>query len=136
MLPDLRLGPLLDQHPEYLREKVLERIERVIMAWEKFTPEKTYGGLTLAEFTPEPLPYVITEDPRLSLGQDKVVMWSYPVIQDGLIYVVDLRNGLYVLEYNGLYEDEVEDLADPGAALRTRHLVEAEGDVLRHRQVR
>ena len=29
------------------------------------------------------------------------------VIQDGLIYVVDLRNGLYVLEYRGAYEDEV-----------------------------
>ena len=37
----------------------------------------------------------------------KVVMWSYPVIQDGLIYVVDLRNGLYILKYNGPYEDEV-----------------------------
>ena len=31
-------------------KKVLERIERVITAWEKFTPEKSYGGLTLAEF--------------------------------------------------------------------------------------
>ena len=37
----------------------------------------------------------------------KVVMWSYPVIQDGLIYVVDLRNGLYILKYNGPHEDEV-----------------------------
>ena len=35
-------------------------------------------------------------------------MWSYPVIQDGLIYVVDLRNGLYILKYNGPYEHEVE----------------------------
>jgi len=55
------------------------------------------------------------EDPRLSsdnpsaVGRSdvKVVMWSYPVIQDGLIYVVDLRNGLYVLKYNGPYADEV-----------------------------
>ena len=46
------------------------------------------------------------EDPRLSSDPDtgrneKVVMWSYPVIQDGLIYVIDLRNGLYVLKYRG-----------------------------------
>ena len=34
-------------------------------------------------------------------------MWSYPVIQDGLIYVVDLRNGLYVLEYRGPHDKEV-----------------------------
>ena len=27
---------------------------------------------------------------------------------DGLIYVVDLRNGLYVLEYDGPFEQEVE----------------------------
>ena len=44
------------------------------------------------------------EDPRLSSDPDtgrneKVVMWSYPIIQDGLIYVIDLRNGLYVLKY-------------------------------------
>ncbi|HEX9824625.1 MAG TPA: hypothetical protein VGB51_09590 [Actinomycetota bacterium] len=63
----------------------------------------------LAEFMPEPLPVVGTEDPRLSAGVDKVVMWSYPIIEDGLIYVADLRNGLYILEYEGPFEDEVSD---------------------------
>lgn len=66
----------------------------------------------LAEFTPKPLPSVLLEDPRLSSDPDtgrneKVVMWSYVVIQDGLLYVVDLRNGLYVLRYRGAFEDEV-----------------------------
>ena len=50
----------------------------------------------LAEFKPEPLAMVGTEDPRLSSEtvdpgepvDQKVVMWSYPVIQDGLIYTV------------------------------------------------
>ena len=65
---------------------------------------------------PGGMPLVVgAEDPRLSsdnpttVGRSdvKVVMWSYPVIQDGLIYVVDLRNGLYILKYNGPYEDEV-----------------------------
>ena len=45
-------------------------------------------------------------------------MWSYPVIQDGLIYVVDLRNGLYILKYNGPYEQEVADDQVPGGQLQ------------------
>ena len=66
----------------------------------------------LAEFFPEPLDEVMLEDPRLSSDPDtgrheKVVMWSYPVIKDGLIYVVDLRNGLYVLKYKGAFKKEV-----------------------------
>ena len=66
----------------------------------------------LAEFTPRPLPSVALEDPRLSSDPDtgrdeKVVMWSYVVIQDGLLYVVDLRNGLYVLKYKGEFDREV-----------------------------
>jgi hypothetical protein len=60
-----------------------------------------------AQFFPEPLPAVQTEDPILSSGTDKVVMWSYPVIVDGLIYVVDLRNGLYILRYKGPHQDQV-----------------------------
>ena len=66
----------------------------------------------LAEFLPKPLDSVMLEDPRLSSDPDtgrneKVVMWSYPIIQDGLIYVVDLRNGLYVLKYTGAFGNEV-----------------------------
>jgi methionine-rich copper-binding protein CopC len=69
----------------------------------------------LTEFMPEPLDFVHAEDPRLSSDPDtgmgeKVVMWSYPVIKDGLIYVVDLRNGLYVLEYEGPFADEISEI--------------------------
>jgi hypothetical protein len=69
----------------------------------------------IAEFMPEPLPSIVMEDPRLSNDPDtgkgeKVVMWSYPIIKDGLIYVVDLRNGLYILEYHGPHEDEVSSV--------------------------
>jgi hypothetical protein len=71
--------------------------------------------MQLAEFTPEPLDSVLLEDPRLSSDPDtgrneKVVMWSYVVIQDGLIYVIDLRNGLYVLKYQGAYDREVRKI--------------------------
>jgi hypothetical protein len=48
-----------------------------------------------------PLPSVATEDPALSAGPNKVVVWSFPIIRHGLIYVVDIRNGLYVLRYTG-----------------------------------
>jgi hypothetical protein len=66
----------------------------------------------LAEFLPRPLRKVQLEDPRLSSDPDtgrneKVVMWSYVVVEDGLLYVVDLRNGFYVLRYGGAFEGEV-----------------------------
>jgi hypothetical protein len=52
-------------------------------------------------FSPQPLASVATEDPALNGGPNKVTMWSYPIIEDGLIYVIDIRNGLYILRYNG-----------------------------------
>lgn len=53
------------------------------------------------EFLPTPLPAVVTEDPALSAGRNKIVMWSYPIIKNGLIYLIDVRNGLYILRYTG-----------------------------------
>ena len=61
----------------------------------------------LAEYLPEPEPVVAMEDPALSSGRDKVVMWSYPIIKDGLIYVVDVRNGLYILRYKGPFKRQI-----------------------------
>jgi hypothetical protein len=37
-------------------------------------------------------------------------MWSYPIIDRGLIYVVDIRNGLYVFRYTGQHNDEVREI--------------------------
>jgi hypothetical protein len=51
---------------------------------------------------------VVQEDPLLSAGQDKTAMWSYPIIRDGLIYLTDIRNGLYVLKYTGPHAAEVD----------------------------
>src|SRR5262249_17929080 len=79
-------------------------------------------------FKPSPIPVVATEDPGLSQGpantvaqllnpdvsnpdfKTKVVMWSYPIIQNGLIYVIDVRNGLYVLQYTGPHANEVSQI--------------------------
>ena len=77
-------------------------------------------------FRPTPIPVVATEDPALSAGpattvdqllnpdttnpdfKTKVVMWSYPIIRNGLIYVIDVRNGLFILRYTGPHADEVQ----------------------------
>jgi len=61
-------------------------------------------------FSPTPLATVATEDPALSRGPNKVVMWSFPIVRNGLIYVVDIRNGLYVLRYTGPRSSEVSGL--------------------------
>jgi hypothetical protein len=61
----------------------------------------------LGDFRPEPLDAVDVEDP--GLGGNPVTMWSYPVIQDGMVYVVDIRNGLYILRYRGAHESQVAD---------------------------
>jgi hypothetical protein len=61
-------------------------------------------------FSPTPLSSVALDDPALSRGPNKVVVWSFPIIKDGLIYVVDIRNGLYILEYTGRQADEVADI--------------------------
>jgi hypothetical protein len=56
-------------------------------------------------FVPDPLAKVATDDP--ALGGNPVTLWSYPVIKDGLIYVIDIRNGLYILRYTGPYAEQV-----------------------------
>jgi hypothetical protein len=59
-------------------------------------------------YMPKPLSHVQTEDP--ALGGHPVAMWSYPIIRNGLIYVIDLRNGLYILKYSGPHRDEIDGL--------------------------
>ena len=61
-------------------------------------------------FSPTPLASVATEDPALSRGPNKVVMWSFPIIHDGLVYVVDIRNGVYILDYRGAHAGAVKKI--------------------------
>lgn len=60
-------------------------------------------------FVPEPLPAVATDDP--TLGGYPVRVWSSPIVKDGLIYVVDIRNGLSILRYTGAGSDAVSEVA-------------------------
>ncbi len=74
--------------------------------------------------TPLSFQTVATEDPALSKGINKVVMWSDPIIRHGLIYVIDIRNGLYVLRYTGAGAQTVNHIgfyegnSNLGAAIR------------------
>jgi hypothetical protein len=38
-------------------------------------------------------------------------MWSYPIVQNGLIYVADIDLGLYILRYTGPHADEIAHAA-------------------------
>jgi hypothetical protein len=44
----------------------------------------------------------------IQLGTTASMTWSYPVISGGLIYVVDINQGLLVYRYQGLHQDEIE----------------------------
>lgn len=46
----------------------------------------------------------------VQLGTSDSMTWSYPVIAQGLIYVVDINQGLLVLRYHGAHEDEIAKL--------------------------
>jgi hypothetical protein len=61
----------------------------------------------VAEFRPDPLPVVDAEHPHLQ----GVAMHSYPIVQKGLIYVLDIRNGLHVLRYEGPRSRQVRETA-------------------------
>jgi hypothetical protein len=39
--------------------------------------------------------------PLSYIGSYPVQTWSYPVLYRGLLYVVDIQSGLYVLRYHG-----------------------------------
>jgi len=107
---------------------------------------------TAGEFRPTPIPMVANEDPGLSQGpattvdqllnpdtsdpdfQSKIVFWSYPIISDGLIYLIDVRNGLYVLRFSGPHHGEVDQIrflegnSNLGDARRLDRADDDEGD--------
>lgn len=48
-------------------------------------------------------------DPQL--GATLPLTWSYPIVRDGLVYVADIDEGLYVLRYRGPHQEQVEQVA-------------------------
>jgi hypothetical protein len=57
--------------------------------------------------TPEATQPNHTIDPALEAGSNGVIAWSYPIIDNGLIYFIDIRNGLYIVRYSGRFAAEV-----------------------------
>jgi len=45
------------------------------------------------------------------LGATLALTWSYPIVRDGLIYVADIDEGLYVLRYHGPHEEQLAAVA-------------------------
>lgn len=58
----------------------------------------------LVEFRPSGVAPTLRD---VQLGPSDSMTWSYPVISDGLIYVVDINQGLTVLRYHGPHESEI-----------------------------
>lgn len=109
------LAPATEQYTSYSSHNPTVTRDLAIVAWHS-------GGLQISDiadpthpvqagwFSPTPLAHVATEDPALGRGASQVIFWSYPIVRDGLIYVVDIRNGLYILRYTGPHADEVSSL--------------------------
>jgi hypothetical protein len=49
-------------------------------------------------------------DGPAALGFGATLTWSTPVIHDGLIFVVDQNQGMFILRYSGPHQDEVQQL--------------------------
>lgn len=74
---------------------------RVVDASDPSTPTES-AMFVPAPLEVEPSSRPVTSAPVWGIDSDRsndwqVAMWSYPIIRDGLIYVVDIRNGLYIL---------------------------------------
>jgi hypothetical protein len=107
--------PATEQFTSYSAHNPTLTHDLVIDAWHS-------GGLQVIDvsdpgaptqagwYSPTPLASVAIEDPALNRGPNKVTVWSYPIIRDGLIYVIDIRNGLYVFAYNGVHAAQVAPL--------------------------
>jgi hypothetical protein len=62
----------------------------------------------LAEFRPQAA-QPGARDPQL--GATLAMTWSYPIVRDGLVYVADINQGLYVLRYRGPHQEQLEQVA-------------------------
>lgn len=61
-------------------------------------------AVRLSEFKPQAVEPG-ARDPQL--GATSAMSWSYPIVRDGLIYMADINQGLYVLRYQGPHPEQV-----------------------------
>jgi hypothetical protein len=74
----------------------------------------------LGEFRPQAVEPG-ARDPQL--GATSTMTWSYPIVRNGLVYVADINQGLYVLRYQGPHQEQV---AQVGFAEGNSNLIQAE----------
>lgn len=58
----------------------------------------------LAEFRPQAI-QAGQRDP--SLGVTATETWSYPIVRNGLIYIADINQGLFILRYSGVHQEQI-----------------------------
>lgn len=71
-----------------------------LRAWEYADPRRPRE---VGVFVPKPIRSVS----RPFRDSADVWAWSYPIVRDGLIYFVDIRNGLYIVKYTGPRSAEI-----------------------------
>ena len=76
-----------------------------------FTPQLRDARLFFPPKATNPGLPTDTTRPGSTAPQWTGAMWSYPVVQNGLIYVVDIDLGLYILRYTGPHANEVAHAA-------------------------
>jgi hypothetical protein len=76
------------------------------------------------QFAPAPLP-TVRRPAELGeyLGPYPVLMWSYPIFKDGLVYVLDIRNGLFILRYTGPHAEEITGFREGNSNVRDATIV-------------
>jgi hypothetical protein len=62
----------------------------------------------LAEFRPQGITPGAVDS---QLGVTPTMTWTYPIVRNGLIYVADINQGLYVLRYQGQHQEQVAQVA-------------------------
>src|SRR5262249_36659165 len=103
---DSPVGTYTSHNPTLVRD--LPHITRRSTGLQAFDLSAPAQPQRVAEFRPsasEPG----QRDPQL--GATPAMTWSYPIIRDGLIYVADINQGLYILRYQGPHSDELAGVA-------------------------
>ncbi len=101
-------GRFRGHNPTVLKNLVVQaNYASGLRIWDISNP---YTPFEVGSFFPQPVTdttFVIQSD------KNQISIWSYPIIMDGLIYVVGINEGLLVLEYRGPRHQEIDAIVGP-----------------------
>lgn len=102
----LQGGRFRGHNPTVLQNLVVQaNYASGLRIWDISNP---YIPFEVGAFFPKPVPA-----PNTSGDSNQISIWSYPVILDGLIYVVGINEGLLVLDYRGPRHEEIDAVNGP-----------------------